>query len=312
MADKAVIEHINTQIQSIPQVTLTDTQCYYGKQHDALPILLVKSDLCEAVIALQGAHIIEFKALNQAPLLWNSPKSQYKKAKAIRGGVPICFPWFGENQFDKTQSSHGFVRNQFWHLKAVELLSDGVIEIVFSFSSSTETLSQYPYSFTVEYKVRFSTQLEITLTTTNLSKKVMPVSFALHSYHPVSDIKNTTVTGLDWTTYLDNLQHYQAKIQQGDVTFSGEVDRIYLNVAKTQTIQTEHPINLTSQTCQSAIVWNPAFDKADSMSDLGGENYTQFVCVERGIAFANSWYLAPNETKTAELTISNALSNASN
>ncbi|KMT66689.1 D-hexose-6-phosphate mutarotase [Catenovulum maritimum] len=292
-------------IADIKQIKLTDSQTYYGQEHEALPILVIKSDLCHAVIALQGAHVIEFQATGKAPLLWNSPKSQYKSGKAIRGGVPICFPWFGENQFDKSQASHGFVRSQLWDLVSAQVNQAGEVEIVFSFASSDDTLAVYPYQFNAEYKVTLGKSLSLDLVVANLSDQVMPVSFALHSYHPVSDLSTTSVEGLDWTTYLDNLQNYQAKIQQGPVVFDGEVDRIYLNVANSQIIKTSDSIKLSSDDCNSAIVWNPAFAKADGMADLGGENYTQFICVERGNAFANSWYLTPNQTRSANLVISN-------
>ncbi|EWH12156.1 aldose 1-epimerase family protein [Catenovulum agarivorans DS-2] len=294
---------IESKIQNINAVHLSDTKSYYGDKHDALPLLVIDSALCKATICLQGAHLIEFSAKGRAPLLWVSPKVAYKQGKAIRGGVPICFPWFGENQLDKSQPSHGFVRNRSWHLERAQQFTDGRIALTFSTQSDADTLGLFPFAFATEFQVILGQKIELKLATQNHSDQVMPISFALHSYHPVSALAEAKVQGLDLTTYLDNTCQYQAHIQQGDVVFNGEVDRIYLNVASEQIIQTQTPIALKSDSCRSAIVWNPAAEKAASMGDLGEENYPSFVCVERGNAFSDSWYLAPGEIKQAELVI---------
>lgn len=301
------LETLLDTLESVQNVSLSTAKAYYGEQHQALPLVVVETELCHAVIAIQGAHVIEFTPKHQSPLLWVSPKVEYKSGKAIRGGVPICFPWFGENQLDKSQPSHGFVRNRDWQLSEASAQTNGEIELRLSFSSDETTYALFPYHFKAEYKITLGRQLKLALTVNNESEKTMPVSFALHSYHPVKDLAQTQIEGLNWTSFLDNTQSYQAHIQQGPVAFNGEVDRIYLNVPNEQVIKTEPAIKLSSQTCNSAVVWNPGFDKADSMGDLGGENYQQFVCVERGNAFSDSWYLAANEVKTAELEISQTI-----
>lgn len=301
------LETLLGTLESVQNVRLTNAKEYYGEQHQALPLILVETELCHAVIAIQGAHVIEFTPKQQSPLLWVSPKVEYKSGKAIRGGVPICFPWFGENQLDKTQPSHGFVRNRDWQLTNASAQANGEVELTLSFSSDETTYSLFPYHFKAVYKISLGRTLKLALTVNNESDKTMPVSFALHSYHPVKDLATTQVEGLHWTSFLDNTQSYQAHIQQGPVEFNGEVDRIYLNVPTEQIIRTEPAIKLASTSCKSAVVWNPGFDKADSMGDLGGENYQEFVCVERGNAFSDSWYLAANEAKTAELEISHCI-----
>ncbi|MER2492057.1 D-hexose-6-phosphate mutarotase [Catenovulum sediminis] len=293
---------IHELIKPFSQVELTDANTLFGEKHEALPLIKIETEVCRAIIAIQGAHLIEFEVKGKAPLLWVSPKVAYKQNKAIRGGVPICFPWFGENQFDKSKPSHGFVRASNWQLKEVQA-SDQSAKLKFAFSSNEQTKALYPYDFDAEYTISLSDKVELELSCKNLSSEIMPVSFALHSYHPIEDLATVSVTGLHNTTFLDNTMNYQAHIQQGPVTFPSEIDRIYLNVASEQVIQTATPIALRSDSCNSAIVWNPGPAKAASMNDLGEENYTRFVCVERGNAFANSWYLQPAESKSAKLDI---------
>ncbi len=299
----SLLENLAQQLKSVNAASITTASEYYGEQHSALPLIVIESELCKAVISLQGAHVIEFIPANQAPLLWVSPKVQYQQGKAIRGGVPVCFPWFGENQLDKAKPKHGFVRDMDWNLTESKINADKSIELTFAFESNDETFKLYPYQFVAEYKVILGTSLKLGLQVKNTGQQTMPVSFALHSYHPVKDLSTTYVDGLHWTSFLDNTQAYQAHIQQGPVNFDGEVDRIYLNVQEEQVIQTEPAIKLSSRECKSAVVWNPGFEKAASIGDLGGEHYQEFVCVERGNAFSDSWYLAPNELKAAELEI---------
>ncbi|WP_017446361.1 D-hexose-6-phosphate mutarotase [Gayadomonas joobiniege] len=283
-------------------ISVTDAKSLYGETQDALPLLKINHELFDAVIAIQGAHLVEFSAKGKDPLLWLSPQAIFKQGKAIRGGIPVCFPWFGDNQLSENTPSHGFVRNRDWQLADIDVTAEQV-SITFKFTSNEETQTLYPYSFEAEYKIQLNHQIELALTAINLSDTLMPVSFALHSYHPVADIETVYIDGLHYTTYLDNTAQLAAKIQQGPVHFSGELDRIYLNVAEQQRIQSKTPIVLRSKNCHSAIVWNPGPEKAAQLIDLGEQNYPSFVCVERGNAFSDSWYLAPKEKRQAELLI---------
>ncbi|MCU4676313.1 D-hexose-6-phosphate mutarotase [Catenovulum sp. 2E275] len=297
-------ENLISLAKSVNGVSVSTADVYFGAEHQALPLIMVETELCKAVIAVQGAHVIEFTPVDEAPLLWVSPKAEYKQGKPIRGGVPVCFPWFGENQLDKSKPSHGFVRNFDWQVSNIQTLADQSVELTFAFTSTDETLKLYPYHFTAQYTVTVGKTLKLALQVNNTGDQTMPVSFALHSYHPVQELSTTYVDGLHWTSFLDNTKKYQAHIQQGPVYFDGEVDRIYLNVQEEQIIQTEPAIKLASRECKSAVVWNPGYNKAASIGDLGGENYQAFICVERGNAFSDSWYLAPNEQRSAELEIS--------
>lgn len=293
---------VQSIVKSSQYVQLTDARTLYGDAHEAQPLLLVENAVCRAVIAIQGAHLVEYSARAKAPLLWLSPKAVFKSGKAIRGGVPVCFPWFGENQLAEGMPSHGFVRAQDWQLTEI-VEENNSVSLAFSFSSNEQTLKLYPYEFNAEYRITLANDIRLSLSTVNKSDDIMPVSFALHSYHPIHDLANVEIEGLHYTTYLDNTQSYQARIQQGPIKFNGELDRIYLNVGEQQTIVSKPSIVLKSEQCKSAIVWNPGPHKASKMTDLGEENYTQFVCLERGNAFSDSWYLQPGEQRSADLTI---------
>lgn len=282
-------------------VSLTTSAERYQKP--GLPLLQISNRSCDAVIALQGAHLLEFTRKNGTDLLWLSPNAIFAEGKAIRGGIPVCLPWFGLTSKAPSKPKHGFVRNQDWQLTAIHEPDADTTELVFGFNASEEDFTLFPHAFSAQLTLRLSQQIDIQLKVSNHSDSKAEFSWALHSYHPVDNLAGVRVSGLSDLSYLDNLQGLKPVRQEGDIRFHSEVDRVYESVpAAQQIIGTPHLI-ITGENCPTAIVWNPGADNAAVMGDVGEEIHQQFICVERGAAFANSWSLESGESRCANLQI---------
>lgn len=288
-------------------VSLTSSADRYQKP--GLPLLQISNQSCDAVIALQGAHLLEFSLKDGTDLLWLSPNAIFAKNKAIRGGIPVCLPWFGVNRNDPSKPKHGFVRNQDWQLSAIHEPDAETTELVFSYTANKEDLTLFPHAFRAQLNLRLSQQIEIQLEVNNHSDSNTEFSWALHSYHPVDNLADVRVSGLSDLNYLDNLQGLKPVKQEGDIRFHGEVDRVYESVAATQQIISTPHLTITGENCPTAIIWNPGAENAAAMADVGKEIHQQFICVERGAAFSNSWTLESGESRYAQLQIMKSTSN---
>lgn len=280
-------------------LTRTNTGDLYGKP--GLDVLLIETGLCRAVIALQGAQVLEFTAEGRAPLLWLSPGAIFESGRAVRGGVPLCLPWFGEHRKDPAKPKHGLVRNQLWELARSEEKADGRVEVVFTFQHTGDAL--FPTGFTCEFAVLLGRELEFTLQLANTSEETAEFSWALHTYFAVDDVANVSVDGLSGVEYLDKTEGLARSLLEGAQNFPGEVDRVFENAPAEQTIVTPNPIHVRSEHCDTVIVWNPGAELAATLTDVG-PHYRGFVCVEHGNAFGNSWQLAAGEEARARLILS--------
>jgi len=277
-----------------------------------LPLYIIENPLGRMVICEQGAQVLSFIPAGKKDLLWLSPLAEFKLTKPVRGGIPVCLPWFGVNQRDKQKPSHGFARNVNWQLANIEDADDPQqgactrIEFVLE-QFQQQPHSLFPYPFSARLTFLMSNSLSVHLQLTNTGSESLPLTWALHSYHPVASITSTRVTGLDNCEYLDNTCGLARKQQSGDVVFNGELDRAYINAGNKQSIISASPDNtsiaIEASGCSSAVVWNPGLEKAAAMQDMGAENYQKFVCVERGNVFDNEAMLLPNKTHRASLHI---------
>lgn len=268
------------------------------------PILAISNCLCNAKFTLQGAQILGFKPKNHAELLWLSPNAVLQSNMPLRGGIPVCLPWFGVNQQDPDKPKHGFARISRWKLERASTDNQGTTLVQLGLRQyATQPHALFNFAFSAELSVSFGRQLEIVLRVRNCSATSMPLSWALHSYHPAQDLEQLRILGLENTEYLDNTRQLQRFTQQGEPKLRGEFDRVYLNVSATQTIIGTPGIRVSGTNAPSAIVWNPGAKLAASMPDLGKNTHRQFVCLERGAVFDNAASLAPQTTMQASITI---------
>lgn len=280
-------------------LTRTDSGALYGKP--GLDLLVVETGLCRAVISLQGAQVLEFTATGRTPLLWLSPATPFEAGVAVRGGVPLCLPWFGENRSDPSKPKHGLVRTQQWELASSDEQADGTLVLELRFQHPGDAL--FSASFSCVLKIGLGKSLTFDLALTNTADSAAEYSWALHSYFAVEDVNAVEVEGLDGGEFLDKTRGFARDRLDGMQTFAGEVDRVFEQAPARQIIHTPNPITAESDNCHTVITWNPGAELAASIDDIG-EYYRGFVCVEHGNAFADNWQLEPGGRACARLTLS--------
>lgn len=262
----------------------------------------IRNDLAHAKIALQGAHIFEYAREGEEPLLWLSDTSKFEEKESIRGGVPVCWPWFGMPK-DDTLPQHGFARTAKWTLSGTNERNAGTTEVTFTLCSSEQTLKLWPYRFELELHVVISDRLTMELTTKNADDKPFTVTQALHTYFSVSHISHVKIEGLDKKPYLDALT-WSKEVQNGYITFNGEVDRVYQEVSgEISLIDAKRTIKIKNESSSSVVVWNPWIEKCKRMSAMRDDAYKSMVCIESSNAFDDFKEIKPNESHTLKATI---------
>lgn len=263
---------------------------------DHYPVAVIENAQARARIALHGAHVLDYQPTGEAPVLWLSDSARYTPGKAIRGGIPICWPWFGPDPEGRGRPAHGFARNRFWALESVQHEERRGTTLRFSLPASEETRALWPQPFVLRQQVTVGASLEVALQMENIGDAEMRCSGALHSYFSVADIAETQIEGLQGRAYLDQLDHHARKTQDGPIHIDREVDRIYLDTANAVTIQDagrQRRIRIDARGSRSTVVWNPWIDKAAGMDDFHDGGHRQMVCVETANTADNTVRLAP-------------------
>lgn len=275
----------------------TSTEHYPDSLGSGLPLLIIETPLCSAVISLQGAHLLEFKTTEGDPLLWLSPNCNFTPGHALRGGIPVCLPWFGRNPHVSKELKHGYARNNFWQLGNAYLLPNGSAELEFLLLSDANEL--FPYDFSAEVRMTLGISAKIELTVNNTDTEDMECSWVLHNYHRVESLQNVQVQGLNPRTYLDNLENHKEKYQLEPVTFLTPVDRVFPNIENSVKIIGSPSIEIIHHNCPSVVTWNPGANAASQMADIGAGQEEFFICVERGAVLAEKWHLPAGTSKSA-------------
>ena len=243
-----------------------------------------------AVVALQGGHLINWTPRDQPPVIWLSKDAKFAPGKSIRGGIPVCWPWFGPHARESSFPAHGFARTNPWQVIAAGLTHGGGIRLVLNLEKNNAPSRQWPYSTELVMHITLGAALEIELVTRNIGAAPITIGEALHTYFAVGDVRGIAIYGLEDCEYLDKVDHGRRKRQTGPVTFSGETDRVYLDTINDCLIDDpglNRRIRITKRGSRSTVVWNPWHDKAAKMGDLGGDGYLKMVCVETANAADN-------------------------
>ncbi|MCF8379616.1 MAG: D-hexose-6-phosphate mutarotase [Bacteroidales bacterium] len=270
--------------------------------HGGLRFLELRWNGAEAHIYLHGAHILHYQPAEQQPVLWHSEASWFETDKPIRGGIPICWPWFGPHPNDSDQPAHGFARLTEW-----EPISNSVTD-----EATCVTLqlpaSSCPQRISLQLTLELSDKLLVSLTTANNSGSDFNYSEALHSYFFIQNIHAVKVSGLEGQYYIDKLSHdLSPQKQKGPIEFSAETDRIYINTTHSTTIVDEvfkRSIHISKENSLSTVVWNPWIDKSIRMPDFGTSEFLNMLCVETANCGPNAVALASGETHKMNLQIS--------
>ncbi|MDQ1338655.1 MAG: glucose-6-phosphate 1-epimerase [Campylobacterota bacterium] len=262
----------------------------------------VKNSSAEAKIALQGAHLFHYKRVGEEPILWLSEVSDFELGKAIRGGIPVCWPWFGFNE-DKTLPQHGFARTALWEFVCSDEVDEKTSSVTLKLTHSDETLKMWHYKFLLELKITISDKLGMELKTTNIDERAFKISQALHTYFSVSHISDVAIKGLDNKPYLDALT-WKNEVQKGDITFNQEVDRVYQEVDSEIVLSDKNrTIHIKNEGSSSAVIWNPWIEKTLRMSAMKKDAYESMLCIESANAFDDFKVINQQESHTLRAVI---------
>jgi D-hexose-6-phosphate mutarotase len=264
------------------------------------PVARLTSGRFQALVALHGAQVLNWTCDGRG-LLWLSPIARIRDGKGIRGGIPVCWPWFADHPTDPTKPAHGFVRHRAWPIAGTRATADSAsISLV---TTTTEADRQlWPHQAEVRVTVALGETLAVALETHNTGASPFPLTQALHTYFRIGDISDVAVSGLEGRTYLDKLDGFARKTQSGAITVTGEVDRIYLGNTSPITLHdrgSDHRILIEGTGSRSAVVWNPWTAKTARLGDMGSpEAFRQMICVETANAGDDIVTLAPGQTHT--------------
>lgn len=265
-----------------------------------LTLLLLDGPFGSAKFSPQGAHLAEFQPRGGAPLLFVSSRSHFTPGKAIRGGIPVIFPWFGPREGHPESPMHGLVRTRAWAVDSIETPENEPATIRFSISSDAETLAVWPHAFHLSLEFRLGKSLQISWRVKNTGEETFTFEQALHPYFPVTDVHRCSVTGLEGSTYIDKTDHLIKKTDTAtSVTFNQETDRLYLNTTSTCTLldpAAKRRLIVAKTGSESSVVWNPWITKAAALEDMEDCEWQNFVCVEQVNAATNAVSLQPGAT----------------
>lgn len=270
-----------------------------------LPVLRVGTPRGTGEIYLHGAHVTAWTPAGHDPVIWMSGGSAFAADAPIRGGVPICFPWFGPGRDGKAQPAHGFARlAEFAVVDARD--DDGEVTVSLRLTEAEVTglpgADGWPHPFELTYTVTMGEELTLAVGVRNTGEDSISFEEALHTYLHVADATAARVEGLDGVTYLDKVAEGgpAERTQEGPVTVTGETDRVYRSTATATVVDPGRARTMTVAKDGSAdtVVWNPWVEKAAAMPDYDDAEWPTMVCVETANAFDDAVTLAPGESHT--------------
>jgi glucose-6-phosphate 1-epimerase len=274
-----------------------------------LPRLLVDIDSCTAELYLQGAHLCRWQPRGQSrPVLWMSEQSRFEAGAPIRGGVPICFPWFGPKAGDPSAPVHGVVRISPWALERATLEPDGAVAIRLGLVCGPAATPHVPHALALAFELRMGSSLSMALTVTNPGPAPTTFEDALHTYLTVGDVRRVTVAGLEGATYVDKVDGAARKTQdRNPIAIAGETDRLYLDTESAVVLTDPalgRRIRVAKTGSRSSVVWNPWVAKSRAMPDFGDDEWPGMICIETANASDNAVTLPPHASHTMTASIS--------
>jgi glucose-6-phosphate 1-epimerase len=235
-----------------------------------------------AEMYLHGAHVTTWKPSDASEVLFVSEQSHWEADRAIRGGVPICFPWFGNKADDPKAPAHGFVRTKAWQLESI--VQEGKdVTVTMAIASDEDTKRWWPADFRLVHRATFGSTLTLELVAENRGTSSLRFEEALHTYCRVGSIKEARLQGLSAVRYLDKTDLNHEKTQRGDIVIVSETDRVYQNTEST--VDLEDPslrrrLRVAKENSRTTVVWNPWVEKAEAFSDFGDDEWTRMICIE--------------------------------
>jgi len=270
----------------------------FAQLENDLIFATISNKYADADICLYGAHVTSFRPHNTMEILWVSPDSNFQEGSPIRGGIPVCFPWFGQHKTDPEKPQHGFARLMYWDVAETASKPNGETMIRLRLCSSEETKALWPHDFCAEMSVTIGRTLTATLKVTNTSSVPFEYSCALHSYFTLSSIENITVEGLQNTKYYNQLQPGDFIQGSSELNIQQAETRHYYNTELPVVINDpffRRRISVAKSGSRVTTVWNPGEEACSKIADLPDDSYHAFICVEAVNAFNNMIRLTPGE-----------------
>lgn len=271
-----------------------------------LQALRLKARGGEALVHLHGGHVASFRSAEHGELLWSSARAVYAPGKAIRGGVPLCFPWFGAHAARPELPAHGFARTSPFHFVGSELQGDEVVAEL-TLSDTAETRALFGHAFLARLLVRVGRTLGLSFEVINTGDEPLGYELALHTYLGVSDVRDVEVRGLEGASHDDKVSGRMGAIE-GDapIRIVAETDRVYDSTARVEVTDPgrRRRVVVDKSASGTTVLWNPWIDKARRMSDLGDDEWPEMLCVEAANTGRHRVQLAPGATHTTGTTIS--------
>jgi D-hexose-6-phosphate mutarotase len=267
--------------------------------HGGLIRICVTSRLAEAHVFVQGAHVTHYRPAGKAPLIFTSEQSKFAPGKAIRGGVPVIFPWFGANAENKDLPMHGFARTMEWEIEGIERWQDETVELVFRLVADDQTRALWPFDFVLRHRIFVGRHLEMALEVENWSGGPFSFEEALHTYLAVRDVRQVRIHGLAGTEYIDKVDHFARKTEGPEpIAITGETDRVYLHTTAVCTVDdpiADRKLRVGKEESNTTVVWNPWIEKAKAMADFGDDEWPRMLCIETANAGENKVTLEAGE-----------------
>ena len=268
------------------------------EQHGELTRAVVTTPAASATVYLQGAHLAEWQPAGEKPVLFMSGASAFKKGKAIRGGVPVIFPWFGDRHDGRPGPAHGFARTEEWEFGFAALSGDD-LHLSFLLRPNETSRNLGFDHFRVSYRLIIGRTLTMNLTVASDGEAPLVYEEALHTYFAVGNIRKTSVTGLETVEYSDKRDGGALKIQSaGPLVVTRDTDRVYLNTESTCIIDDEanaRKITVAKSNSATTILWNPWAEVTAKMADMEPDSWQKMICIESANAGDASITLAHGE-----------------
>jgi len=272
-----------------------------------LSIVRLQSDVSRGDVTLHGGQVIRWAPAGEEPVLWLSERSAFDPSRSIRGGIPICWPWFGDHPIDSQLPAHGFARTSDFSVVRSFANEKKGVGIELSLKDTPSSTPLWPGAFELRLVVTMNASLDVALTMHNRSNDTATYGAALHTYLQVGAASEVKLHGLSKTEYLDKVEDFARKRETATPTIEGEVDRVFLDTTGDCTVDDPvlaRRVRVAKRGSRTTVVWNPGPAKARAMTDFDDQGFRDMLCIEAANAFEDRITLAPSESHTLATTIS--------
>lgn len=280
-----------------------------------LPCWRLVSRHGEALVARQGAQVLRYTPHGRQPVVWLSDHAEFHRGKSLRGGVPVCWPWFGQLERNpgavramvadgNAPPAHGFARE--WDWREAESGTRGDAARLLLELDLPQGAPAWPHAARLTLEIVVDDALTLTLSTRNLDAEPLVISQALHTYFAVSDVRKVAVEGLDGTAYVDTLRGWNTFAQHGTLAIDAETDRIYTGIAQPIAIADpgwRRTLHIEAHASRSAVVWNPWVDKSLRLSQFAPDAWQDMICIETARVWDDLLEVAPGTTAAMAVTL---------